>query len=251
MSAYAAPLPMRSNSLSMAFQDVITVILRVRYRTQRVADANAFRDSIRKMIAAAAQETRQLGYSDQTSHMALYAIVGFLDESVLSSQDPTFQAWARRPLQEEMFGGHFAGEYFFRHVAELLNLPESSEVADALELHAICLLLGYRGKYGFGDSGEIMGILQRIRQKIARIRGPLQLCRVEEAPAVVAPKSGDAWVTRLILATGAMAVLVLVAFGLYWMLLGNGLHAVETSVLDVPRWHSAAVLATLAGVVTR
>src|SRR5665213_841928 len=137
---------LRSNNLALAFQDVITVVLRVRYRTQRVADANAFRESIRKMIATGAQEARRLGYSDASSHMALYAIIGFLDESVLNSQDPTFADWARRPLQEEMFGGHFAGETFFRQIADLLNAPESTEVADVLELHALCLLLGYRGK---------------------------------------------------------------------------------------------------------
>jgi type VI protein secretion system component VasF len=55
-------------------------------------------------------------------------------------------------LQEEMFGGHFAGEYFFRNVTDLLNRPESAEVADVLELHALCLLLGYRGRFAFGDA---------------------------------------------------------------------------------------------------
>jgi type VI secretion system protein ImpK len=89
----------RTNSLALSFQDVITVILRMRYGTQRVADATGFRASIRKMIAAAVQEIRGLGYSDASSHMALYAIIGFLDESVLNSQDPTFADWARRPLQ--------------------------------------------------------------------------------------------------------------------------------------------------------
>ena len=82
------------------------------------------------MIGAGAQEARRLGYSDATSQMALYAIVGFLDESVLNSQDPAFQDWARRPLGEEMFGGHFAGEYFFRHVNDLLVQQDTQEGAD-------------------------------------------------------------------------------------------------------------------------
>src|SRR5665213_3466130 len=182
MNPNEAVQALRTNNLALAFQDVITVVLRVRYRTQRVADANAFRESIRKMIAAGAQETRRLGYSDATSQMALYAIVGFLDESVFTSQDPTFHEWSQRPLQEEMFGGSFAGEYFFRHLADLFNQPDSAELADILELHAICLLLGYRGKYAFGDNGEIPNILRRIRERIAKIRGPLYLCRVAPRP---------------------------------------------------------------------
>ena len=215
--------PLRSNSLAFAFQDVITVILRVRFRQQRVADVAAFRDSLRKMIAAAATESRRAGYSDATTQMALYAIVGFLDESVLNSQDPTFADWLRRPLQEEMFGGHFAGEYFFRHVGELLQRPDSAEVADALELHAVCLLLGYRGKFAFGDGGEIPSIVRQIRDKIARVRGPLALCRVAEAPAVKAGPSGDPWVRRLLWSTAALLLLCAVAFAGYWVGLGSKL----------------------------
>lgn len=222
----ALPAALRANSLAFAFQDVITVILRVRYRTQRVADAQAFRASIRGMIGAAAGEARRVGYSDGTTQMALYAIVGFLDESVLNSQDPTFADWLRRPLQEEMFGGHFAGEYFFRHVAELLQQPDTAEVADALELHAVCLLLGYRGKFAFGDNGEIASILSQIRAKIARVRGPLVLCRVAEAPGIKAGPSGDPWVRRLLLATALVLALCVLAFAGYWLSLGNKLNSV-------------------------
>ena len=231
---------LRSNSLAFAFQDVITVILRVRYRTQRVADAAAFRESIRKMIAAAAVEARRTGYSDGTTQMALYAIVGFLDESVLNSQDPTFADWLRRPLQEEMFGGHFAGEYFFRHVAELLHQQDSAEGADALELHAVCLLLGYRGKFAFGNSGEIHSLVGQIRNKIARVRGPYALCRVADAPTVTAGRGGDRWVRRLLWATAAMVVLCLLAFLGYTLLLGNKLSNVAAARPGVAM---AAVLA--------
>ena len=72
----------RTNNLALAFQDVITVILRMRYRVQRISDAAGFRASIRKMISSAVQEVRAMGYTDKTSEMALYAIIGFLDESV-------------------------------------------------------------------------------------------------------------------------------------------------------------------------
>jgi type VI secretion system protein ImpK len=221
----------RVNSLTLSFQDVITVILRMRYGTQRVADAAGFRVSIRKMIAAAVQEIRGLGYSDASSHMALYAIIGFLDESVLNSQDPTFADWARRPLQEEMFGGHFAGETFFRQIADLLNAPESTEVADVLELHAICLLLGYRGKYAFGDAGEIHGILSRIRDKILRIRGPLALARLSEVPEIKLVAKRDKWVVGLWVTAAALVLCILAAFAIYTLTLGSGLRTIQQSAL--------------------
>lgn len=221
----------RTNSLALSFQDVITVVLRMRYGTQRVADAVGFRASIRKMIAAAVQEIRGLGYSDASSHMALYAIIGFLDESVLNSQDPTFADWARRPLQEEMFGGHFAGETFFRQVTDLLNAPESTEVADVLELHALCLLLGYRGKYAFGDAGEIHGILSRIREKILRIRGPLALARLSEVPDIKFAARRDMWVVGLWFTAAALAVCILAAFVIYTVTLGSAVSSIQQGAL--------------------
>lgn len=250
MIAQAAPPPLRANNLSLAFQDVITVVLRVRYRTQRVADANGFRESIRKMIAAAAGEGRRLGYSDATTQMALYAIVGFLDESVLNSGDPVFQEWSRRPLQEEMFGGHFAGEYFFKHTEDLLQQPDSAEVADALELHAVCLLLGYRGKYAFGDNGEIAQIVRRIREKIGRIRGQHVLCRVAVAPEVAAQKSGDAWVRRLVILTAVMLLVVILGFAGYTMFLSSTLSSIRSTAMFLPALsstHLTGSFATLAG----
>ena len=124
-SPASAPQQIRTNNLALAFQEVFTVILRTRFFVQRVENADSFRATLRKMISAAVKDSSAIGYSDEASKMAIYAMIGFLDESILNSKDPTFADWARRPLQEEMFGGHFAGEYFFRNVNDLLNRPES------------------------------------------------------------------------------------------------------------------------------
>jgi type VI secretion system protein ImpK len=214
----------------MAFQEVFTVILRTRFFVQRVENAETFRATLRKMISAAVKDASAMGYSDEASKMAIYAIIGFLDESVLNSKDPTFADWARRPLQEEMFGGHFAGELFFRNVAELLNRPESTEVADVLELHALCLLLGYRGRFAFGDASEIHSILQRIREKITRIRGTYALLRPAEAPAAPPPPRRDPWVMRLAIAAILLFLLTALAYAGYVVILGQSMPSISESV---------------------
>lgn len=224
----------RTNSLALAFQDVITVVLRMRYGTQRVPDARAFRANIRNMIGAGVTNVRSLGYSDSASRMALYAIIAFLDESVLNSQDPAFADWARQPLQEEMFGGHVAGEAFFNNVNGLLNAPESGEVADALELHAVLLLLGYRGRYALGNAGDMQGVLNRIRDKITRIRGPLMLARLTEAPAVKMASQRDKWLTSLWITAGALLALLIVLFVVYTLTLGSGISNIHTAMIEIP-----------------
>ncbi len=228
MTAVPTEAAIRKSSLAGTYQDVMTVVLRVRFRTQRVADAEVFRASVRKMIASATAEARQQGYSDATTQMALYAIVSFLDESVLNSHDPTFADWLRRPLQEELFGGHFAGEYFYRHVTELLQRADTPEGADALEMHAVCLLLGYRGKFAFGSDGEIHALLQQIRAKIARVRGPFQLARVETAPPVARAAAGDRWVRVLTWTAAALLLVCLIAFTVWHSLLSSRIASVAS-----------------------
>jgi type VI secretion system protein ImpK len=213
---------LRTSNLALAFQEVFTVVLRTRFSIQRVENAETFRSTVRKMISSAVKESASMGYSDESSKMAIYAIVGFLDESVLSSKDPVFADWARRPLQEEMFGGHFAGENFFRNVTDLLNRPESIEVADVLELHALCLELGYRGRFAFGDASEIYVILQRIRDKIGRIRGPYALFRPALSVPVSIQKRPDKWVKRLAVATIGLAIFSALAYLGYAFVLHQG-----------------------------
>jgi type VI secretion system protein ImpK len=227
MTSYAsAPAQeFRTNNLALAFQEVFTVILRTRFQVQRVENAESFRSTIRRMISGAVKDASTLGYSDEASKMAIYAIIAFLDESILNSKDPAFADWARRPLQEEMFGGHFAGEYFFRNVSDLLNRSESTEVADVLELHALCLLLGFRGRFAFGDTSEIQSILHRIRDKIARIRGSFLLFRQAQAPPAPPQLKRDPWVRRLAVTAILLTVFSLLAYLGYMLNLAQALPA--------------------------
>src|ERR1039457_4440907 len=234
---------MKTNNLALAFQEVFTVILRTRFFVQHVENADSFRATLRKMISAAVKDASTMGYSDEASKMAIYAMIGFLDESVLNSKDPTFADWARRPLQEEMFGGHVAGELFFRNVTELLNRPESAEVADVLELHALCLLLGYRGRFAFGDASEIHSILHRIREKIARIRGAYALFRPAETPAAPPAPRRDPWVRRLALTTILLAVLTLLAYIGYELILGQSIPTSAQGRDQFPAPRPPAILA--------
>jgi type VI secretion system protein ImpK len=178
------------------------------------------------MIGSATQNVSAMGYSRETVHMALYAIIGFLDENLLSSKDPMFSGWALSPLQQQLFGDQLAGEKFFRHVSELLNMPESSEVADILELHSLCLMLGFSGKYASGDASEIDGIVRRIRDKIIRIRGPFAMVRTVDAPPAPRVEFSDHWLRNLSLAAVILAFLCLAAFIVFHVLLSQSIQSV-------------------------
>ena len=224
----------RAASLASTFQEVLTAIVRVRFRLQRVQEAQSFRIQIRQSLQTTMQQARALGYSSESVQMAVFAVVAFLDESVLNLQDPVFADWARRPLQEELFGGHLAGETFFRNLRAYLGQQDSTEMADVLELHCICLLMGYRGRYALGDSGELHSMLRQARERIRRIRGDAHLMpRLESLPAATGRTGPDRWSRRLLWTACVLAALSLIAFGGYSISLASGASSVANTSLNL------------------
>lgn len=218
---------LRSNSLALCFQEVLTAVLRVRFQRQQVQDAEGFRAQLRRSLQSAMQEARSAGYSSDTVQMGVFATVAFLDESVLNLQSPAFADWARRPLQEELFGGHLAGEAFFRNLQALLAAPDSAEIADALELHCLCLQMGYRGRYAFGDTGELHQLLRLARARIERMRGAPRLMPAVAAPEVPPSRARDPWTRALAITACLLAILTVAGFGGYELLLGSGVSQVQ------------------------
>jgi type VI secretion system protein ImpK len=229
----ASPTPpaleqaMRTNSLALVFQEVFTAVLRTRYQQQQVSDATLFRTHIRQAIQAGMQEARNIGYSSEVAQMAVFAMVGFLDESVLNSGNPAFSDWSRRPLQEELFGGHLAGETAFRNINDLLARQDSPEVADILELHGLCLLLGFRGRYALGDAGELYRIQAAIAEKIHRIRGDASVWMKKPPAEVRAVSRTDAWLKPLLFATLGIILLTGLSFAGLKLSEGSTLSSIQ------------------------
>jgi type VI secretion system protein ImpK len=219
----------RTNSLAYAFQEVLTAILRIRFQRQQVQDSDSFRAQIRRSLQGAMQDARGLGYSNEIVQTAVFATVAFLDESVLNLQNPVFADWSRRPLQEELFGGHTAGEMFFRNFRDLLN-RDQPEAADALELHCLCLMLGYRGRFAFGDTGELHQLLRQAREKIARVRGNAQFLSAAPPPEIRQVARTDPWSRRLMFTAAALALLTVIAFAGFEFTLGSGASQIQNQV---------------------
>jgi type VI secretion system protein ImpK len=162
-------LDRRGWNLALGFQEVFTAVVRVRYNRQVVLDAETFRAQMRQALRMAEQEARSRGCSPEDVKQVVFAVVAFLDESVLTSRNPVFSNWPRLPLQAEMFGHQLAGETFFQELQKALNRSDSQETADLLEVYYLCLLLGFKGRYAAG--GDLRAIMAAIQEKIRRVRG--------------------------------------------------------------------------------
>jgi len=214
---------MTSENLALTYQEVFTAIERLRSGRQAVADANTFRQQVREALSAAENDSRKLGYAPEEIRLSTFALVAFLDESILNLQNPVFQDWARKPLQEEYFGGHNAGEIFFNNLQRLMTQNDSPTLADVLEVYQLCILLGYGGRYSLGARGELQSVRDGVDQRIRRIRGP----RGDLSPAwkpmpAGARAASDPWLRPLTIAAIVCACLALVAFLTYKVLLNSG-----------------------------
>jgi type VI secretion system protein ImpK len=135
----------------------------------------------------------------------------------------------RKPLQEELFNLSTAGEMFFTRVERLFQRPDTSELADMLEVYYLCILLGFEGQYATRNKTELHLLADRVRQRIERIRGsdprfaPAGILPGD--PIAVAPPDAMAGKLKLAaMAVGGAAVLIFLAAWIHLFFKGSTLH---------------------------
>ena len=218
-AVYQAP----RRNLALCLQEVLTVIVRLRARRHQVSDAAVFREQIKEALARAEQECRAKGYTAEDTKKAIFAVVAFLDETVLNLQDPVFGDWMRRPLQQELYGVDFAGDVFFRGADRLLASDDTPELADMLEAYYLCLLLGFSGRYSNHGAGDLQHITDKIGRRIYQLRGerlqwPLPTDIPQETEAI---QPRDPWIRRLQVVAACAVALAVGLFIVYMLSLGS------------------------------
>jgi type VI secretion system protein ImpK len=215
----------RRENLALVFQEILVGSERLRTGRQTVSDPAAFRQQVIDALKAADQQARNQGYAAEDIKIAIFAVVAFVDESVLNLRLPVFADWPRRPLQEELFGHHVAGEIFFKNLQELLGRSDSQDLADLLEVYLMCLLLGFAGRYSLGDRGELRAITGAANEKIQRNRGSAAMLSPSwELPPEASQKPGaDPLVRKIGIGAAACFALALILFVAYKLVLGSGL----------------------------
>jgi type VI secretion system protein ImpK len=152
----------RSDSLALLFQEALTVVVRICAGRQRLGEPQVFRTHMRNTLQAAEKAALTYGYAADDLGTVLQAVAAFLDESLLNAQSAQFAG-----LYEELFGIRGPGESFVRNLDGFLERSDSLTVADLLEVHQLCLLLGFRAHL---SSLEIRFLLGQTDEKIGRIR---------------------------------------------------------------------------------
>ena len=226
LDAQAAPAvdaSPRRGRLAITLQEALTTVARLRADKQVATDAEAFRTRIKQVLAAAEQEARAAGYATEDVRFALFAVIAFLDETVLNSGQPMFAHWQSRTLQEEVFGVHMAGELFFQYLQQLMARQDSQDLVDILEVYTLCLLLGFKGRYSRTHDGDIPMLIRQLTEKIDRVRGKLGELSPRWRPSHGdIGRRRDRWVPRLAVAAGTTLVIAASLFVYFTVSLHSG-----------------------------
>lgn len=218
--------PGRKENLALVLQELVTAVVRLRSGRQQVTDAEVFRRQVLQAIQVADRTAREQGYTSPDIRLGIFAVVAFLDETILNLRQPVFQEWVRKPLQEELFGQHVAGETFFENLDAVLGRREAETTADLLEVYQICILLGYLGKFSITGKGELRSLIGQIQDKIQRIRkmgSEISPSWRPPAGAMAAPR--DPWAKRILIAFVAALILVIGLFSIYTFSLSSGVSS--------------------------
>lgn len=152
---------------------------------------------------------------------ARFALVAWLDETVLRTTWAGRDEWQREPLQLQLFRTNRAGDEFYEHLARL-----RPDQADAREVYLLCLALGFEGHYA-GQEAERRALMAREYEQLRAAGRALDLGAEPVAPeayeveiALGDPGASRVWPSVLALAGGAAGVL-----GVLWLalrFLGHG-----------------------------
>lgn len=206
--------------LALLYEGILTAIVRVQTGRQQVQEPESFRTRMKQALREIASTAARKGYSAEDVQEANFAVVAFLDETVLTA-DACATEWARRSLGEELFDQRSAGELFFKRLETLRANRDSQSLAEVLEVYYLCLLLGYEGKFAGGSKAEIQLLMTNLRERIERIFGRNPEFSPDGAlpdePIASAPAADplDRQVKLFALAALVLAVLCFVGFSLH------------------------------------
>lgn len=214
------------DNLALLYQGVLTSIVRVQSGRQAIADPNAFRKRIHDALAEVTREAIHSGYAQEEVNKTNHAVTAFLDEAL---------SGLRGPAETD------SGERFFEDVRALLRQQDSLRLADVLEVHYLCLLLGYRGPYVEDNLDEINRIMNELQERIESVRGrnrPLSPTGLPsaQAPAPRLPASRPSGGLNPAILTVSVFALIPLCWALFWLLL-NYQSAELEQMLQMPLRH--------------
>src|ERR1700677_4917256 len=86
--------------LALLYEGILTAVVRVQTTRQQVQDPESFRLRMKQALKEIASIAPRKGYSAEDVQEADFAVVAFLDETILTTPDGSASQWAGKSLSE-------------------------------------------------------------------------------------------------------------------------------------------------------
>jgi type VI secretion system protein ImpK len=156
-----------SIDLSEVFGPVLTLTMQLR-QARDFGNPGILRQRVRELLERTEREAQKIGFAQADIRSAEFALVAFLDETIIASEWNQKDEWLTRPLQLELFDRFDAGEEFFTKLDRLRQRPLDN--LSLLRVYYLCLALGFRGKYQVLERDKIRQLIEDIYAEIAHLQ---------------------------------------------------------------------------------
>ena len=223
-------LSLGPNRLVDAAAQLIAFIGRIKNISQHNDIAGLHRQMI-QAIQNFENGARAAGASPEGIIAGRYALCSAIDEAVLNTPWGNGSLWSNQTMLSTFHQETSGGEKFFLILDRIRQEPARN--IELLELYALCLAMGFEGKYRIQDSGRVR--LDSLREELFQVirgqRGEFERelsphWRGHAAPRATLRQQVPYWVIAAL--TGA--VLLSIYIGFNWMLHSNAspvLHQLE------------------------
>jgi type VI secretion system protein ImpK len=153
----------RKKSLSDIASECFILILQLRATTD-YGIASELKTHTTDMFERFESSARRMGFDNDKIRSAKFALVAFLDETIISSEWNEKNEWLSEPLQIKLFDTFNAGEEFFTNMSNLRL--KTSINKDVLEIYYLCLSLGFKGKYQLQSPENLRRIIDDLNLEL-------------------------------------------------------------------------------------
>lgn len=157
--------PQQDKRKSIADLSAETLMLILQLRsTNNYGDASTLKSRVSDLFDRFERDARSSGIDNEKIRFAKFALVAFLDETIISSTWTQKDEWLAEPMQIKLFDTFNAGEEFFDYLHQLRQ--RTSANADILEVYYLCLALGFKGKYQLQSPENLRRVIDDLNMEL-------------------------------------------------------------------------------------
>lgn len=139
----------------------------LRLKAGIVAPSNDLRPKIASMLEDFEKRAERYRFNHKIVQVSKFALASFVDETVLTNNFHLKEEWEKYPLQLEYFREQLAGDKFFEKLTAMVKQIEVTQ--DAVEIYYICMLLGFKGRYGVYEKEKLLSTMQQTANALVKV----------------------------------------------------------------------------------